>query len=96
MTIVKILIEENANLEDADTFNGNTALHFACEKSFKDIVTLLATEHTYSQLFNIKNKQDKTAYEIAQELSIEFTMKNMNSNKSGQNNSIDWDIVDYL
>ena len=96
-TITKMLIEENAKLDDSEIFTGYTALHYACEKSNKEIVSLLATEQSYSRLFNMKNKQDKTAYDIACDLATEFTEKKLlNSSNNSSALSVEWDIVDYL
>lgn len=81
-TITRMLIEENASLEVADTAKGNTVLHVACEKSLKDIVNILATETTYQRLFNLKNKEDKTPLEISEEKSLKFTTSQIHGGSS--------------
>lgn len=76
--ITRVLVEENANLQATDTIKHNTALHIACEKSFKDIVQILATETTYHALFNLKNKEDKSPFDISEEKAIEFSAMQIN------------------
>jgi ankyrin repeat protein len=70
--IAKTLIEMNANLDCCDLSSANTALHMACTHGHLEIVEMLATEATFSQIFNKENKQGQKAIDVAQEKVIEL------------------------
>jgi ankyrin repeat protein len=72
VNIVRQLIEKGANLDVQDYTGLNTALHIACQKGYKEIVEILATDLTFPQIFDKKNRQGQRAIDIAEEKVMDF------------------------
>lgn len=75
--IAKTLIANGCNLITHEFNNQNTALHLACQKGEKEIVEFIANEHTFNDVFNIKNKLGQTPLDISQDKVMEMQAKKM-------------------